>query len=340
MFSLDIYDKALVDNLKRFKKDSLSDEKYITSLVSDIESNIAKYQIDSEEYFLYNFETATTDIKQTYVSTKEYKECIVNSIQKEYLDTYKNKYSCYLAFKDYFKRDVIKVQDFNDYAAFKDFVDKHKKYIIKVIDGSLGSKVSVVNVNPNDDVKNLFFFALSYGGCIIEEFVNQDPVFAKFNESSVNTIRLTTVYDGDDVEFLFSLARFGRDNEIVDNGGQGGIISMVNPLTGEVISDGYTEDVEKFEKHPNSKIAIKGFKIPQWNDLINTATEIVKKTKGITIIGWDFALTDKGWVIIEANTCPSIFPIQMLMTQTFGHGIRSEYEKTIGKYKNCVRTDY
>ena len=51
-------------------------------------------------------------------------------------------------------------------------------------------------------------------------------------------------------------------------------------------------------------------------------------------------MTDKGWAIIEANTFPSIFPIQMLTTQQYGHGMRDEYEALIGKYKSTVRTEY
>ncbi len=290
---------------------------------------------------MYNFRYITGKDKKTFVSQKEYRKTVSNSLDKSWVRNYNSKYECYLMFKEYFKRDVIKVESFDDYNIFKEFVSRHKKYIIKVIDGSLGANVSVVNVNENDSVKNLFFYALKYGGCIIEEFVNQDSAFAAFNESSVNTIRLTTVCNDGKVEYLFSLARFGRDNEIVDNGGQGGIISMVDPVTGEVISDGYTEDLVKFTEHPNSHLVIKGFCVPRWNELLQMAEKLAVMAKGVTVIGWDFALTDKGWVVIEANTQPSIFPIQMLMAQTFNHGIRKEYELLLGEYKNTQKVfDY
>lgn len=341
MISWKDYDESIVRNLHRFIKNIDSwDNERVHSLIKDIKKANEEYYIDSEEYFLYSFSNSSAEHKSSYVSSKEYKKTLENSVNREYLDTYKNKYNCYCYFKDYFKRDAIKVTDFGDYPAFADFVSHHKKYIIKVIDGSLGSKVSVVNVNENNSVRDLFFHALSYDGCIVEEYVNQDKIFAEFNPSSVNTIRLTTCCDNGEVRFLFSLARFGRDGAIVDNGGQGGIISMVDPLKGVVVSHGYTENIEKFEVHPNSKIAIKDFEIPKWKELLEMATELAKKAKGITVIGWDFALTDRGWVIIEANTFPSIFPIQMLTTQAYGRGMREEYEKLIGKYKNTVRTEY
>ena len=336
------YTEELYNNVHKFKQESeLKNEAYCNNLLDNIESAIKKYSIDSEEFFLYNFEKLSEELRNTYVSQKEYRVTVSNSFDRSNIKNYISKYNCYLMFKEYFKRDVIKVESFDDYDIFKEFVSKHKKYIIKVIDGSLGANVSVVNVNENDSVKNLFFYALKYGGCIIEEFVNQDSAFAAFNESSVNTIRLTTACNDGKVEYLFSLARFGRDNEIVDNGGQGGIISMIDPLTGEVISDGYTEDLVKFTEHPNSHLTIKGFCVPRWNELLQMAETLAVMAKGVTVIGWDFALTDKGWVVIEANTQPSIFPIQMLMAQTFNHGIRKEYERLLGKYKNAQKVfDY
>lgn len=328
-------EKEIVQNINKFAYGS--GPCIESNLVNEIMQNNIIYGISPEEFFLYNFRYIKGKDKKTFVSQKEYRKTISNSLDKSWVGNYNSKYNCYLMFKEYFKRDVIKVERFDDYNVFKEFVSKHKKYIIKVIDGSLGANVSVVNVNENDNIKDLFFYALKYGGCVIEEYVNQDLAFAAFNESSVNTIRLTTVCDDGKVEYLFSLARFGRDNEIVDNGGQGGIISMVDPVTGQVVSDGYTEDLVKFTEHPNSHLVIKGFRVPKWDELLQMTEKLAVMAKGVTVIGWDFAFTDKGWVVIEANTQPSIFPIQMLMAQTFNHGIRKEYERLLGKYKNTPK---
>ena len=70
------------------------------------------------------------------------------------------------------------------------------------------------------------------------------------------------------------------------------------------------------------------------------ASDLAENAEGITVIGWDFALTDKGWDIIEANTFPSIFPIQMLLSMEFGCGIRKQYNKLLGKYINSKKEIY
>ena len=95
-----------------------------------------------------------------------------------------------------------------------------------------------------------------------------------------------------------------------------------------------------FVNHPNSNLRIKGFAVPKWNELMDYASDLAENAEGITVIGWDFALTDKGWDIIEANTFPSIFPIQMLLSMEFGCGIREQYNKLLGKYINSKKEIY
>lgn len=313
---------------------------YILTVVNDIIRSENEYHITPAEYFYYGFNKANDEVRNTYISTNEYKSTLLNCVEEDKIQTYKNKYLCYEKLKKFYKRDIIKVTDFSDYNNFVSFVSKHKKYIIKVIEGSLGSKVSVVNVNENDSVKDLFFYALSYGGCVVEEFIEQDFSIAAFNKSSVNTVRLTTVYDNDNVNCFFTFIKLGRDNAIVDNGGQGGILALINPKDGSIISDGYDENMDSFVNHPNSDLTIKGFTIPKWNELLFYACELAKAAKGITVIGWDFALTNKGWDVIEANTYPSIFPIQMLLNKTVGHGIRERYNKLLGNYINNKKEIY
>lgn len=335
------YNPDTVNAIHRFCRnvDKCSDD-YIINMINDIQKCENEYHITPVEYFCYKFNEINDDVKMTYISTKEYKDTLLNCVKEDKIQTYKNKYLCYEKLKRFYKRDIIKVTDFSDYNNFVDFVSKHKKYIIKVIDGSLGSKISVINVKENDSIKDLFFYALSYGGCVIEEYVQQDASVSAFNESSVNTVRLTTVCDDGNVDCFFTFIKLGRDNAIVDNGGQGGILALINPKDGTVISDGYDEDMNLFVNHPNSNLRIKGFAVPKWNELMDYASDLAENAEGITVIGWDFALTDKGWDIIEANTFPSIFPIQMLLSMEFGCGIREQYNKLLGKYINSKKEIY
>ena len=61
------------------------------------------------------------------------------------------------------------------------------------------------------------------------------------------------------------------------------------------------ENAISFEKHPDSGIDIIGFEIPRWKEAISLAKELATVVKGQRYIGWDLALTEKGWVMVEGN---------------------------------------
>ncbi|MCR5564290.1 MAG: hypothetical protein K6F59_00650, partial [Gammaproteobacteria bacterium] len=54
-------------------------------------------------------------------------------------------------------------------------------------------------------------------------------------------------------------------------------------------------------KHPDSGIAIKGFNIPDWKEVITITSELMKLEFNNKDIGWDLAHTDKGWIVVEGN---------------------------------------
>ena len=45
-----------------------------------------------------------------------------------------------------------------------------------------------------------------------------------------------------------------------------------------------------------------GFAIPAWDDLLSLAEKLAKVVPEQKYVGWDFALTDNGWILVEGNT--------------------------------------
>ena len=72
---------------------------------------------------------------------------------------------------------------------------------------------------------------------------------------------------------------------------------------------------------PDSQLPFKGYQIPEWEALLKLAEEIHRtKMPNYPYIGWDFALTPKGWVLIEGNWG------EMSMPQIeFGKGLYKEF---------------
>ena len=138
------------------------------------------------------------------------------------------------------------------------------------------------------------------GGFIVEELIIQDEKMAAFHPSSVNTLRLSTVRFDNRVEIIHPFMRIGRGGKVVDNGGAGGLLSNIDPDTGKIFVC-MDENAISFEKHPDSGIDIIGFEIPRWKEAVALAKELATVVKGQRWAGWDLALTDKGWVMVEGN---------------------------------------
>lgn len=111
----------------------------------------------------------------------------------------------------------------------------------------------------------------------------------------------------------------GCGEAVVDNGGSGGILANVDVDTGIVYTSGRNEKGERFLIHPDSKEQIVGFQIPRWKEAVAMVKEISAKTTN-RYIGWDLALTEAGWVLVEGNSCG-----QLLTQLVDRNGILQEF---------------
>ncbi|WP_423148056.1 sugar-transfer associated ATP-grasp domain-containing protein [Rubrolithibacter danxiaensis] len=132
---------------------------------------------------------------------------------------------------------------------------------------------------------------------------NQHEQLRKLYPHSINTIRLMTANSGNSIEILGAVLRMGLNGNRVDNGSAGGITVGIDISTGELTRWGYFKPGfgTKEEKHPDTGILFKGFKLPYFQEAINQAIYAHRLLKGIYSIGWDIAITTKGPVFVEGN---------------------------------------
>ena len=96
--------------------------------------------------------------------------------------------------------------------------------------------------------------------------------------------------------------------------------------SGIIESDGYRKNGEIVKNHPDTNHIIKDYQIPRWNELLKLADELAFAVPYYNYIGWDFALTNDGWVVVEGNSRPNINSIQMCS----GKGLRKILDETVG----------
>lgn len=281
------------------------DEEKLQRLLPDIKESYFIYGIRPHEYFMFKFEDKSAKERKSYLSDKTKDELLMQYYGdnwKSRLDFTKNKYGFYQQLKPFYKRDIILVSERNDYEMFCDFCKHHDSFIVKPLKGGGGKGIRVVHLQNQDQLNQVFDELITNGSCVIEELIQQDPRLSEFNSSSLNTVRMPSFRHGEVVRLGWPSMRFGRNGSVVDNAASGGVFAFVNVDSGELLTDAQDESGHIFEYHPDSKKKFKGYKIPEWNQLL----EVVKSahlslSEEDVYIAFDVALSNKGWVIVEGN---------------------------------------
>lgn len=153
---------------------------------------------------------------------------------------------------------------------------------------------------------------------VIQEYIKQHPDFAKFNETSINTLRVTTLYLNGEYSTLSIVLRFGKKGMKVDNWGSGGIVVGVSD-EGKLNKIGY--DITLNEFHGYNGITFEYEIIAQIPSLLKKIEFTHKNQFSLCkLIGWDVCFNEKNEpVIIELNSSqPGIICEQLCTGPIFG----------------------
>lgn len=281
--------------------DEIMNEQLKKRLTIDVVTSYFLYGATPQEYFMFGFQDKSHKERKVYLTNKHKDEVMMQTegLHSLYNDL-ENKNNFYNKFKTYFKRRVLLINKYVSIDQYNDFIQDNSRFIVKPLNGQCGQGIEVIEVTDGNKDR-VFFDLVEKGEFLLEELVIQDARMAEWNATSVNTVRMPTFIKDSSFIVLKPFFRTGRRGFVVDNGGSGGVFAMIDERTGELITDGYDENGRRYECHPDSGCKYKGWVIPRWNELLNLAEECHRNFDGHRYVGWDFALTDKGWVLIEGN---------------------------------------
>jgi len=143
-------------------------------------------------------------------------------------------------------------------------------------------------------------------GMLVERYLEQHPVMADFNPSSVNTCRVWVVRGAGGVtKVVVAYLRIGRGGSIVDNQSSGGIVAPIDLDTGVtgVAIDGLPTRAE-FAAHPDHGAPIAGLEIPFWAEVRTTAQAALGAVPRLRFAGLDIAIGPAGPIVLELNASP------------------------------------
>lgn len=272
---------------------------------------------------------------------------------QKYINILVNKWNCFNFFKEFYKRQVVLVskedvrkKDINNDVV--DFIKTHDKFIIKPLSLHGGKGFRMIDKGiKSADAESLLLEYLELPeyskGFLLEELIIQDSRMAELHPESVNTIRISTINLGKTIETKWPVLRMGKGDSVVDNAAAGGIVAAIDETTGTIISAADEQRGSSYTIHPDTHKPLIGFQIPCWNELRETIKTMASMSPDCRIMGWDMALTDKGWVVVECNYGP-----ELLIQWASGRGVRDEFEvikerlhaKKGNSYLNRLLEDY
>ena len=272
-------------------------------LLYDLQTCARKYGAGYMDYDLFEMYNLTPEQRDTYITRGRNNELIAKYNDKSYFHIFENKDEFNELFKDYIKRDWIKVKDIpkEDVIAF---MKKHNVFMAKPVDGGCGHGIEKINTEEYESLDKIYDKLVEGNNNYeLEEVIKQHPAVNSIYPDSINTVRVVTILKDGVPHVICTYFRIGN-GKFVDNFNSGGMVAPVNELTGEVIDKAIDKNKNLYETHPQTGAKIKGFKFPDWDKAIEMCKEASKVVPQMGYIGWDVCFTPDGPIFVEGNEFP------------------------------------
>ena len=272
-------------------------------LLYDIQKCARKYGAGYMDYDLFEMYNLSKEQRNTYITRGRNNEIVSKYNNKEYFHIFENKDEFNTLFKDYIKRDWIKVKDTpkEDVIAF---MKKHSEFMAKPIDGGCGHGIEKINTSNYKSLNEIYDKLTDENNNFeLEEVIKQHPEVSKIYPDAINTVRVVTILKDNVPHIICAYFRIGN-GKYVDNFNSGGMVAPVNELTGEAMDRAIDKKKNLYENHPQTGSKIKGFKFPDWDKAISMCKEASKVVPQMGYIGWDVCFTPNGPIFVEGNEFP------------------------------------
>ncbi len=284
------------------------------------------YKAGYLDYELFEMYDLNAKQRSTILTRGKNNDFVKKYNVKGYRDLFNNKWNFNNKFKKFTKRDFM-LLDENNEKEFNKFI-KGKEYIIaKPLEGTHGD--GIMKIKPD---KNTYKKLIKTESRLIEDYIIQDKEMDKMNPSSINTLRIVTLYDKGVSSIICTYLRVGN-NKIVDNFNNGGMVVPINTDTGIIEYNAIDKAGHVFVKHPETKTKFIGFKVPQFEEAKKLCLEASKVIKEVGYVGWDVGISNKGPCLIEGNDYPGHDIYQLPIHRTNGIGVLPDFKKRMKRKK-------
>ncbi|MGI6624775.1 MAG: sugar-transfer associated ATP-grasp domain-containing protein [Limnochordia bacterium] len=194
-------------------------------------------------------------------------------------------------------------------------LEREREFVIKPSMGTGGGRDVMKYTSGTDTHSVLVHHKKNF---IAQRVIKQNRVLAGINDSSVNTIRITSLFLKSKVYCLAPFLRVGSEGHFADNTGVDRVLIGVDEQ-GILQSHGYNLREERVTRHPNGN-SFAGIVIPNYDEIIGIINSLHPMLAHFGLIYWDFALdSDANPILIELNlVTPNITILQLIHGPMFG----------------------
>ena len=230
----------------------------------------------------------------------------------------------------YLGRDCIDLRECSEEEKLE-YIKKHKKFVGKQNFSERAKKFSLYDTEkqtPEEILKEIE----NNNQTLLEGYIVQHKEMALIYPHSVNTLRIHTASNGQEVEcFIKPKLRMGSNMSVVDANAENGSYRAVLNEDGSVCMAAFMDEmnnVKKADKHHDTNVNFAEVKVPYVKEAIEMVKEAALCFPELPYIGWDVAITQDGPVIVEGNAVSGCFKLYQLINYIYhGVGMKTEMDR-------------
>lgn len=296
-------------------------------IVADMLWCSVRYEMGFRDYAVWDIRTLTAKERRTWMTHPKAFRLSKTLNAPASRETMEDKARFLADFSDVVHREWIDAAS----ASLEEmtaFLARHEHVIAKPSDGFGGAGIDKFATADIDDVSAWKSERVADHQTLVEEALQQDAAMASLYPGSVNTIRLITYLDGDDVfHVIAAVLRMGNGGAI-DNFAGGGMFTMLD-TDGVAMYSAVDKNSNVFDTHPVTGITIRGFEVPQFAEAVRLVERLSHRLPETPYVGWDIAITPAGPAVIEANHNSSVFQMKPSVSG-IRTGLLRDYETAVG----------
>ena len=259
-----------------------------------------RYGATTNDYKRNKFYKLKASYRDTFLTFRRYIRLIQQRMDFDTHLLFKNKSEFNKSYKDFVCRDWCVINKETSLEFIYNFIDAHKgDAIVKAMDEMQGNGIYKVSRTSVSKIENLMLDLKSGKEFLLEEVIENIEEIKNINPSTLNTIILSVVL------------RVGGANADVDNWAAGGVVYLVDKKDGIIKGEGLDKKGNFFVYHPSTNVKVSGFEVPNFNKLISWVKNLAIKNNKAKLVGWDIAVTNSGFELIEGNFAADEHLIQL-----------------------------